>query len=332
MEQIKIATFGCWNRKVEEDGKIPMTLVTDNIKSKETDYSDLVILGDNYYAKKTKIKVDGVKVTTIDYKQEDLEYGFELVENINIPNKYLIMGNHDIEDTIGKNCIGLQSQVNKTDKFNVMFPFNSKIIELVDGTKIKYIFIDTTIYSSKFSPSCYDSVLQKNVSTIIQEQNEFIVNELNDDSIKFFLIFGHEPLYSIKTKFSEEKQKYRISDAVLIELSELILNNSLGKNISYICADVHMYQSGTVSNNTGASVKQIVCGTGGADKDYFVIDEKTFTKDNLTYDINITKDSYGYVELIIDNNGVTHNYINVLMDSTTKVYNKKYYIQYKNVL
>ena len=329
MDKIKIAAFGCWNRKVEEDDQIPMVRVMNDIKSREAEYTDLIILGDNYYAQKEKILIDGELVKKLYHKQEDLEYGFDLVENINIKNKYLIMGNHDIADTIKQDCIGLSTQCEKSGKFNVMFPFDFKIIELNDGTRIKYIFIDTTIYSIKGDQTCYDKVLGKTAQTIIQEQTQFIINQLNDPTIKFFLIFGHEPLYSIKTKLDEQNQKYYISDSILHELTELILNNSLDKNILYICADVHMYQSGIISNEAGNCVKQVVCCTGGAEQDHFVLGGNTFIKDRFRYDINITKDSYGYVEFVIDANDIKYKYVNILSDGTTKVYNKKYYIQYK---
>jgi hypothetical protein len=328
MEQIKIAAIGCWNRRVQEDGNIPMEYVIKNIKENENDFNHLVVLGDNYYANKTKIKIGGVPVKIVDHQQHDLEYGFSLIENLK-PKKYLIMGNHDIEDTLDKDCIGLKSQVSKKTNFNVMFPFNSEIITLSDGTKIKYIFIDTTIYRIKADPSCYDSVVKKNSNEIKQEQNDFIVNELNDSSIKHFMIFAHEPLYSVKTKILEEdKEKLRVVDDTLDHLAEIILNNSRGKNVFYVCADVHMYQSGIVIDNFGNSVKQIVCGTGGAEKDSLVLDEKLFNKKNLTYCVDITKDSYGYVEIIINSKEIKHRYINVSPDGQVHYFNKKYLIQY----
>jgi len=327
MEQIKIATFGCWNRKEKEDDKIPRDYVIEKLKENQDQYNHLVILGDNYYAKKEKITVNRVKIKKINHVQEDLEYGFELVENLNIEKKYLIIGNHDIEDTLTRNCIGLQTQVDKTDKFNVMFPFGSEIFELSGGIRIKYIFIDTTVYEIKANPSCYDNVLQKNASSIVTEQNKFIERELTDSSIEYFIIFAHEPLYSIKTKISEDDGKYFLSSFVH-ELTGLLMDNSVGKKIYYVCADVHMYQSGIITDESGHIIHQIVCGTGGAEKDSFVFDDRIFKKSGYSYCVNITKDSYGYVDLSIDSNGVNWKYINVLPDGQTIIYNKKYFVQY----
>ncbi len=328
MEHIKIATFGCWNRKVIEDGKIPMEYVIENIESREREFTHLVILGDNYYAEKKKIEIGGVKVKTTEYIPDDIEHGFKLIERLKIPKKYLIMGNHDIEDTLDKECVGLQYQVGKAGKFDVMFPFNSEIITLSDGTKIKYIFIDTTVYSIKADPSCYDSVIGKNSKKIIQEQNKFIIEELSDSSIKHFMIFAHEPLYSLKTKIFVEDNLPHLVDDVLDNLAEIILSNSKGKNVFYVCADVHMYQSGIITDKSGNSVKQIVCGTGGGQKDYFVLDDKIFKKNNLTYSVDMTKDSYGYVEFVLNSSEVKYTYINVHSDGKVKHYNKKYLIQY----
>ncbi len=328
MDQIKIAAFGCWNRKVNENGKIPMEYVIENIESKEQEFNHLVVLGDNYYGKKQKIEINGVQVKTVEHIQDDLEYGFNLIEKLKIPKKYLIMGNHDIEDTLDKECVGLQTQVNKVSKFNIMFPFYSKIITLSNGTKIKYIFIDTTVYSIKANPSCYDKVLNKNSKKIIQEQNKFIVDELSDSSIKYFIFFAHEPLYSLKTKIFVEDNLPHLVDDVLDDLAGIILSNSQGKNVFYVCADVHMYQSGTVTDKFNNSVKQIVCGTGGGEKDSFVLDDKIFNKNNFTYSVDITKDSYGYVEIVINSREVKHSYINVYPDGQVKRYNKKYLVQY----
>lgn len=238
------------------------------------------------------------------------------------------MGNHDIQDTIDKACVGLQSQVDKTDKFNVMFPFNSKIINLSDGTKIKYIFIDTTIYSVKTNPSCYDLVLEKNSREIILAQNKFIIDELADNSIKHFIVFAHEPLFSIATKVFVEDNLPHLVDDVLDDLASIILANSTGKNVTYVCADVHMYQSGVVLDKFGNSVRQIVCGTGGALKDSYVLDNKIFEKKNLVYLLDVTKESYGYVEIDVNPSKLAHSYVQVQPDGKTMLFNKKYLVQY----
>ena len=194
--------------------------------------------------------------------------------------------------------------------------------------KIKYLFIDTTLYDIKANPSCYNTVLKQNASTIAQEQNKFIEKELADNSINFFVIFAHEPLYSIKTKIFVEDNEHHLIDNLLDDLIQLVMSNSSGKNISYVCADVHMFQSGIITDELDNSVKQIVCGTGGGEKDTFVFDGKFFSKNNYKYSVDITKDSYGYVEFIIKSDGVSYNYINVFPDGQIKTYNKKYLVQY----
>ena len=117
-------------------------------------------------------------------------------------------------------------------------------------------------------------------------------------------------------------------DDVLDDLASIILSNSTGKNVTYVCADVHMYQSGIVSDNNGNTVRQIVCGTGGGQKDSFVLDDKTFVKNNLTYSVDITKDSYGYVDIELNSINLAHTYVQVQPTGSVNLFNKKYLIQY----
>lgn len=350
MTEHKIATFGCWNRNVEEDGILPMRMVTDYLKNVESNYSDLIILGDNYYANKQKITDPntGLTIKKTDFIQKDFELGFDMIENINIKNKFLIMGNHDIEDTLLTNCQGLTLQKAKINKFNVMFPFGSHIVD-VEGTKYKYIFIDTTLYKLKDRDNnCFNMVERKHADEIICEQTRFLNRELSDPTIKIFLVFGHEPLISLKSKEKDDEKEEDKKDkkdkkpeksaekkepklkkkfGLLNEdLMNLLFNSN--KDILYVCADVHMYQNGIVTNSKGQQIKQIVCGTGGGEKDHYLLQNEPLVIGNYTLNLTSYHDAYGYIEIILRPQEIYYHYINI-NKGRTNVYRRKYFIDYR---
>jgi hypothetical protein len=336
-DTLKVATFGCWNRYKYEDGYIPMNMVMELLKANQTKYNDLIVLGDNYYGDKKKIKgADGKNIKFVDFNDDHFESGFKIIDDLAIRNKYLIMGNHDVEDTIDINCCGLHKQLNKN--FIVKFPFGSVVNQLSDGTKIKYLFIDTTIYSfdepEKQDENCYMKVLGSKPLTLMNDQRNFLVRHLetSTDDDYIYVIYGHEPLFSIKTKIGDETRKIKNKSSVLTELTNLILSNCGNKKIYYVCADVHMYQSGIVFNDSGQSIKQIVCGTGGGEKDNFNYGNKIFKQSGFSYCVDSSHDAYGYVELNINASGLTHEYVKLILDETDipKLvrYSKKYMINY----
>jgi hypothetical protein len=314
------------------DSRIPMKNVTDYLKIVQDNYTDLIILGDNYYPQnsiKVTDPITGAQIKKKEFNQTEFNAGFDMVESIGIPNKYLIMGNHDLEDTLLDNCIGLELQKAKSDKFNIKFPYGKHQVS-VDSSNYKYIFIDTNLYNliDKIN-TCFDIVEKKNVTQLLYEQNRFIIEELNDPTIKKFLIFGHEPLITLKSKILVE-QEIRKDNSILNENLLKILFDS-GKEIIYICADVHMYQNGIIKNSEGKTIQQIVCGTGGADKDYYCLSSKYHKLGTVDiYDFELVNfiDGYGYVEIVLTSEGINHQYIKIHKNLSVDRYSKKYYINY----
>jgi hypothetical protein len=337
MTEHKLVAFGCWNNYKIVDNSIPMINVSCYLKkqSVENKYSDLIILGDNYYPKKSII-IDpktGNKIKYTKFEPTKFQYGFKLIESLdNITNKFLIMGNHDVEDTLLDDCIGLRSQLDKTDKFIIPFPFGTHTVN-VDDIKFKYIFIDTNIYNLKDkSETCFEKVNGKNANNLFSDQNSFIIEELKDKTIKTFLIFGHEPLITLKTKIKDGKKEVK-NNILNKDLLKILFDSK--KDIVYVCADVHMYQNSLIKNSDEQIIHQIVCGTGGADKDYYDSDEKKykFGSEELSeelYDFELLHfdDAYGYVEISLKKTGVNHTYIKVNKDSLYNKYRKTYYINY----
>jgi len=333
MSEYKIATFGCWNNYKMVDSRIPMKNVTDYLKKVQDNYTDLIILGDNYYPQNSVKITDpatGIKIKKIEFNQKEFQTGFDMVESIGIPNKFLIMGNHDLEDTLLDECIGLELQKAKNGIFNVKFPYGTHDVT-VDSSKYKYIFIDTSLYNlMDKGETCFDKVEKKSANNLVMEQNEFIIRELADDTIKTFLIFGHEPLVSLKTKMIEEQEIKKQNFLLNEDLIKLLFDS--GKDIIYVCADIHMYQNGIIKNSDGRQIQQLVCGTGGADKDFYCVSDRiNKLEDTHQWEFELLNyvDSYGYVEIVLTKYNVTHQYVKVNKDSSIKKYSNKYYINYE---
>jgi hypothetical protein len=327
--EINIALVGCWNNYKQVDGSYPLVNVCNYLKLNESKYDELVILGDNFYPSKEKVEITLPDGSTSSIKKNIFDLptfniGFDLIKNINIHNKYLIMGNHDIEDFYTERCINLYHQFDKSDFLKIMFPFKSCPVA---NTGFKYIFIDTNLYNLSKNPNtCFNTTLHKSALELKNNQNQFIICELKNPSFNNFIICAHEPLFSIKSK--DTKFKSSLLDEELLN----ILFNSR-KNITYVCADVHMFQCGIITNNNSQSIKQIVCGTGGADKDSFTSSQSEFKiNDDFNFTMQSSRDSFGYVELNISPDNISHKYIKVINSESVLSHEeyKKKYLKYKN--
>jgi len=176
----------------------------------------------------------------------------------------------------------------------------------------------------------------------------WLLEQIKGCSTKKIIIFGHEPLISFKCKTEDttKKSKEVSSENKIIqcdckEVTDYckpdILNyggrpliqaisdvNTNHKEIYYICADVHNYvnASFTIGSTT---IHQIICGTGGADKD------KTCTtisliEDSLISRITVHEKKYsnGFLKLTIKNNEIITDFI-----ATGTLITKQKYIKYK---
>ena len=82
--------FGCWNNFNNKDAITPIySHVIDKLNKQVKKNDILFILGDNYYSK----KVHGAR----QFVYDELKDGFDKLNLIKI-NKYIIFGNHDLED------------------------------------------------------------------------------------------------------------------------------------------------------------------------------------------------------------------------------------------
>lgn len=209
-----------------------------------------------------------------------------------------------------------------------MFPYKYENLT-TNGIKYKLIYIDTNIYNKENDENCLVFKLEQNITDLKFNQNNFIKECLNDES-SYYLFFGHEPLISSKTKYNEKTKNVEIKNSILNDELLDFLFESKKDNIYWICADVHMYQYCSITHKDNNQViRQIVCGTGGADKDYYElpVSKKTFGSNNQFYFmIDNFMDSYGYVEIALGK-GFEHKYFKISEKSEEKQ-SKKYLIYY----
>ena len=343
MDTFKIVVFGCWNKGCRENSG--QQSVSNLIKLNEYKYEFMVILGDNYYAEKKTIINNReskfkIKLTNIN----ELKKGFSCLENINLEKK-LIMGNHDVEDSLDKGCSILKSQL-KLPWYDVKFPFGFDMYYLYGNEQnsynktILFIYLDTTLYSSDINDnnSCYKSVLNKDINTLKQEQNSFITSTLKLIENKIYNIsnvvfFGHEPLLTFKQK-KEKKIALVVPDLLEILFEEK--NKYTDTGFHWICADYHVYQNSIISNNSDPklnitdpklNITQWIFGTGGGELDKPVNDTDLVVGNyelkilpNIVFDsrdVNISDkfndtiglDRFGYGEITFDLCSVSHKFI-----------------------
>lgn len=334
--------FGCWNRFNVDSGfqtVIPKLNNFINDPNKSTDF--VLIAGDNYYPEKTKDKGSKKKIIHADL----LKSGFDsLPTTIDV---HIIMGNHDMEtgdqmfvpserglDT-AKACLitelersHMNDSNHKKQTLNVYNTFMWK-----GDTAI--VMFDTTIYdllgANTESVECYrpffNGIAAKEIvdngitaKEIVDEQENHILLFLNQNKskIKHVVLVGHYPIVSVKGKIDEAtgKTKNKIECCLFSGFLEKIhrtCHHVRGKSspeYHYLCADVHMYQRGTVNLEFPGNpihqmtIKQYVVGTGGADLDDLPDTTKTIKCDDqknnipIEYSISEAKKENGFLHCI----------------------------------
>jgi len=301
-DTLTFATFGCWNESILADTQ--QQRVIDLLKRNHglDKYNFLILLGDNYYSK--KVKHDVLDLEKFDdagkpFKKEikyndinliDMKKGFDyLSSNISIPIK-MILGNHEIKDGTNQGCSNMRSQL-KLPWYDIKFPYDYEDHFLLikgDYKIIKFIYLDITVYSMKDTTNtCYERVINKTANQIIEEQKEFIRNQLlllNKDNTNTVVFIGHEPL--ITFRFKKKSSIGYLS--LLDDIYELTKGMHEYFNFHYICADFHNFEEANIIKPYTGGIKdfkiqQLVFGTGGK-KD---LDERfNPTKDNRSDLIN----------------------------------------------
>ena len=346
----KFIHFGCWNNGLCDTTTTTnglsqtMKLLNDTIL--EDTYNFISVAGDNYYMKKyeqasdekpekvkeekpEKVK-DGKKEKKVKdpkiFNIENFTSGFDCLPNN--PPKYVIYGNHDIDDKVNEGEAIIQCKlIEEQLKYKQANPMKNIIlfedVMTLYNNKTLIIFIDTTLYDNEkqeeyITNTCYKQInstyrIFKNVletgkiKDLVEYQNnkifEIIANTIRDQPMfSNLIIIGHEPITSIKSKEGKDKAT---SLELLINCFKQVVEIIRSKNINvyYLCADTHLYQHGTVKIND-YMINMYVVGTGGT------------TLDNCSISNNKT---FGDVEYTIIEQKKTHGFITVECDDTVKI-------------
>lgn len=338
-DKIVFAAFGCWNTGCDETSEQKKVIEKLAISHSQFNYKFLVILGDNYYAKKIEI-AKGLKFR--DTNLLELQNGFRCLNILNIEKK-LILGNHDILDSYSQSCSVPQLQM-KIPWIDVKFPFGSEI-KFIKNDKgeyraILFIYIDSTLYDKHMNDdSCYIKLTGKSFRELIEMQNKYIIDTIQSTCkiypVKNIIFFAHQPLFELKTKISSVKAT--ILDELLDLLFKLIFDSFDIYNLidfTWICADYHIYQHGEIDFN-GKKITQLIFGTGGGELDDLASTQHInlpFVKSKYSFNIftnelGIKNFGFGHIEVNFDD--LNHNFIALENKLKGGNYNYKYKYKYE---
>jgi hypothetical protein len=320
---MKFVHFGCWNQgkcNMKEpigmgEQSITMKLLNDTISKSDDSFDFISVAGDNYYATVKSIaqpsnpdKLDVYKY----YNENKLISGFNcLPKNV---MKYVIFGNNEMDGKYNSikdnskidNCVSINKML---DTFKMMcseFTFFDDIMyvaNLEDDIKQLVIFIDTTIYELKddmlLSETCYKYLfteLQKKnkdlrIKDLIFYQNNMIKSliEYFHTSVDNVIIIGHHPIISIK---EINHKPTSTASLLLMKMFEELTPLLKATNVYYLCADLHAYQTGIITLNTGLKINQYIVGSGGTKLDKLVMPLESGKKVQITSnDLQKNKDN-----------------------------------------
>lgn len=313
---MKFIHFGCWNNGgCSETGTNGLSLMTKKLREyvSSNPIEFLAVAGDNYYPKKDE---EGKH-----FNKAEFLSGFDcLPKEI---KKYLIFGNHDIEDkvidetSVPINCKLLDEQKKIVEENNTYEIFDDVIHKVIGDTLI--IMFDSNLYENKedkkIIDTCYSQLFAGfvnktvlKIKDLMSYQNCYIKDLLTTHLDKKNIIFiGHHPIYSIKNK-KENKDAYKLDRFIsFIKQIQTIL---LEKNIYYLCADTHLYQEGRVFITPEIEIKQYIVGTGGAEQDkIYVVDNDIIENGHLVYRKSIERREFGFLEVDIGDSDINFKFI-----------------------
>ena len=318
----------------------------------------LTVAGDNYYFLKNKKKDVGEEQKI--FNQEFLLSGFNcLPKDI---KKYVLIGNHDLENIDNPlkdpDCSILETQKKfESDGGNNIVLDSDRtgpiMHHVLDDSTI-VIMLDTTMYEEsekaiKKVMKCYEKMFEMNALGVPVNENVLEKIKVMRDNqkqrladyiasltakagtIKNIIVVGHHPLFDLKTKKDDESGKIKTKEEVMPLLNELYYESiyaplqsvNSGIKYFYLCADLHQYQTGTVTiSSLGAGtgldagtdadsarpllvIQQYIAGTGGTELEKTPYDHskdggvtKNTDKYQITYNIIPTANEYTHGFLV----------------------------------
>ena len=297
----KFIQFGCWNQGFCSDvaEPTPITRVMHTLKEYIAEPGNtldfIVVAGDNYYPRKEE--KDGIKKKYIEL--DKMASGFKCLP-LDIPID-MILGNHDLETNTGADAKLFieDDSVKETDCFittteldlvaqrmehNISFVVNKARL-LNDHTLV--LMIDTSMYDDSDIEDmfpCYKKMPGyagiPDVAALRANQWRFIREEIEKykktGQLRNIIIIGHHPItgykHSIKIKKAGKTQSKLELMTGFTSFIDMLVNGiyKLFKNTVkyyYLCADLHLYQKGTIQFNGGMTINQYIVGTGGTKLD-----------------------------------------------------------------
>ena len=272
--------FGCWNQGLCGNESAPLTTVMQTLQTfAQQEHPDfIVVAGDNYYPGKVKNKVTGEKVKTI--VPGDLAAGFACLPT-GVPID-MLLGNHDLETNM---YLSGFTDKKETDCFITQQEIKEAIPNHIDLVVQKartngetlVLLIDTSMYDddaiAEMLP-CYKKMAGyaeiANKEDLRTEQLRFIQDAIAAFQGTNIIFIGHHPITGYKLK----KDKIKLIQAFPSFLAMLKSVYQPEKKYYYLCADLHLYQEGTVllpvdglKMEMQMEIHQYIVGTGGTELD-----------------------------------------------------------------
>jgi hypothetical protein len=268
--------FGCWNQGLCGNESVPLTTVMQTLQTfAQQEHPDfIVVAGDNYYPGKEKNKVTGEKVKTI--VPGDLAAGFACLPK-GVPID-MLLGNHDLETNM---YLSGFTDKKETDCFITKAEIKEAIPNHIDLVVQKarsngetlVLLIDTSMYDddaiAEMLP-CYKKMAGyagiASKEELRTEQMRFIQDAITAFQGTNIIFIGHHPITGYKLK----KDKIKLIQAFPSFLAMLKNVYQPEKKYYYLCADLHLYQEGTVLlpvDGAKMEIQQYIVGTGGTELD-----------------------------------------------------------------
>lgn len=116
----------------------------------------------------------------------------------------------------------------------------------------------------------------------------------------------------------------------LIDIFRSIYKESKNSNYYYLCADLHLFQYGTIVIDDEIKIEQFIVGTGGAkldddiDENKLNIISKAYD-DRVSYIMKENKQTNGFLHFIENNKGIYIHFVDINHNSKNiPIYMKKY--------
>jgi len=169
-----------------------------------------------------------------------------------------------------------------------------------------------------------ENVVLEKIKVMRENQKQRLdqyISSLNAETIKNIIVVGHHPLFDLKTKKDDETEKIKTKEEVMPLLNDLYYESIYAPlqsgnpeiNYFYLCADLHQYQTGTVTIQSQSMpslvIQQYIVGTGGTalekkQYDHSRDDGASFMNEkyNINYDIipNATEYTHGFLVCKLD--------------------------------